>query len=244
VALQEVLRPPSSAGADALLAKTSLTATHQADVLSFAMPFEDRYGGTVVATRWPHSVVELLDQRGEQALDVPWCTLAAVVDIPDLGELLFIATTLSWRLEAEATRERQAVAVTDLDARHRRALPSIIAGDFNADPDAASIRYMRGLQSLQGRSVMYHDAWSVSNPEQAGLTWDARNPKAAKEIDAIVRQPAHRRRLDYVFAGSWHAHPKARAEVVEARLVLDEPVDGIWASDHFGVLVDFDITND
>jgi endonuclease/exonuclease/phosphatase family metal-dependent hydrolase len=168
VALQEVLRPPSRAAAAALLAETSLTVTHQADVLNFAMPFEDRYGGTAVATRWPHRIVELLDQRGEEALDVPWSTLAAVVDIPDLGELLFIATTMSWRLEAEATRERQALAVTDLDARHRRALPSIIAGDLNADPDAASIRYLRGLQSLQGRSVLYHDTWSIAHPGQAG----------------------------------------------------------------------------
>jgi endonuclease/exonuclease/phosphatase family metal-dependent hydrolase len=242
VALQEVLPPPSRAAAAALLAETSLTVTHQADVLNFAMPFEERYGGTAVATRWPHRFVELLDQRGEGALDVPWCTLAVVVDIPDLGELLFIATTMSWRLEAEATRERQALAVTDLDARHRRALPSIIAGDFNADPDAASIRYLRGLQSLQGRSVLYHDAWSIAHPGQAGFTWDARNPRAAEEMHAIVRQPGHRRRLDYVFTGSWHAHPKARAEVVEARLVLDQPVDGVWASDHFGLLVDLDIT--
>ena len=59
---------------------------------------------------------------------------------------------------------------------------------------------------------------------------------------AKVRQPGHRRRLDYVFTGSWHAHPKARAEVIEARLVLDQPVDGVWASDHFGLLVDLDIT--
>ena len=150
VALQEVVRPPSRAAAAALLAETSLMVTHQADVLNFAMPFEDRYGGTVVATRWPHRIVELLDQRGEEALDVPWTTLAAVVEIPDLGELLFIATTMSWRLEAEAVRERQALAVTDLDARHRRALPSIIAGDLNADPDAASIRYLRGLPVLAG----------------------------------------------------------------------------------------------
>jgi endonuclease/exonuclease/phosphatase family metal-dependent hydrolase len=51
VALQEVLRPPSRAAAGALLAKTSLTVTHQADVLNFAMPFEDRYGGTGVVLR-------------------------------------------------------------------------------------------------------------------------------------------------------------------------------------------------
>ncbi|WP_245505946.1 hypothetical protein [Rhizobium sullae] len=50
------------------------------------------------------------------------------------------------------------MAIADLDMRHRRDLPTIIAGDFNAAPDAASIRYLTGRHSLGGRSVVYHDA--------------------------------------------------------------------------------------
>nr|WP_246563174.1 endonuclease/exonuclease/phosphatase family protein [Bradyrhizobium liaoningense] len=96
------------------------------------------------------------------ANDVPWCSLAGTTPIPSEGELLFIAATTSWRLAAESARERQVVALTDLDARHRRTLPTIIAGDFNATPDAASIRYLGGLQSLAGRSVKYHDAWQIA----------------------------------------------------------------------------------
>jgi hypothetical protein len=38
-----------------------------------------------------------------------------------LGELLFIGATSSWRLNAEVSRERQA----------------IVAGDFNASPEVA-----------------------------------------------------------------------------------------------------------
>jgi len=45
-------------------------------------------------------------------------------------------------------------------------LPTIIAGDFSAAPDAASVRFLSGLQSLAGHSVYYHDAWSVSVPGQ------------------------------------------------------------------------------
>src|SRR6266536_2397944 len=69
-----------------------------------------------------------------------------------------LGTTLSWRLSAEAARERQAVALTDLDFRHRGSLPTIIAGDFNAGPDATSIRYLSGLQSINGRSVKYQQS--------------------------------------------------------------------------------------
>jgi hypothetical protein len=44
---------------------------------------------------------------------------------PDVGELLFIVPTTPWQLDASAARERQAVEVTELDARHRTALPTI-----------------------------------------------------------------------------------------------------------------------
>lgn len=247
VALQEVPTGAGPNGLDSLLAGSGLSASHQTDVLRYPMPFADTYGGTAVATRWPHRIVEVLDQRGDGAPDVPWCTLGTEVDVPDLGPVSFIATTFSWRLDAEAVRERQAVAVTDLDARHRADVPTIIAGDLNATADAACVRYLSGQQSLQGRSVCYHDAWRVANPtaaEQDGATWTVDNASAAAEIDAIVRQPAHRRRLDYVFVGSWHAHPRARAEVRAATVVLNAAVDDVWPSDHYGLLVDLDVSVD
>jgi endonuclease/exonuclease/phosphatase family metal-dependent hydrolase len=141
-------------------------------------------------------------------------------------------------------RERQAIAITDLDARHRTSLPTIIAGDFNAGPDAASIRYLTGRQSIAGRSVHYHDAWEIAG-QGPGHTWTVENPNARGEIEQIVRQPRHRRRLDYVFIGSWHAHPQAHCRVRAAALAFDQPTDGLWPSDHFGVVVDVEIgTND
>jgi endonuclease/exonuclease/phosphatase family metal-dependent hydrolase len=236
VSLQEVAN--TSGGhrpLDDLLVGTSLTGTHQSDVMAYTPPFADRYGGTALASRWPHEVVEVMDLRLLDAPDVPWCTLAAIVELP-VGTLLFIATTTSWRLDAEASRERQALAIADLDARHRTALPTMIAGDLNAAPDASSVRFLTGKQSLAGRSVLYHDAWDIAG-DGPGYTWDAANPVAAAEIDQIVRQPGHRRRIDYILLGSWHAHPDASARVRAAEMVFDEsPV-----SDHFGVYAVIDI---
>jgi endonuclease/exonuclease/phosphatase family metal-dependent hydrolase len=241
VALQEVSYPGAGSQLSALLEGTGLTGTHQADVMAYVPPFTDRYGGTAVASRWPHQVVEVWDPRAADAADVPWCTLAVKIPLPEeAGELLFIATTASWRLDAAAARERQALAVTDLDARHRGVLPTIIAGDFNAGPDAASIRYLTGAQSLHDRSVAYHDAWAVAG-DGPGYTWTADNGAARAEMDQIVRQPGYRRRLDYIFVGSWHAHPRAYCRVEAARLVFTDPVDGLWLSDHFGLLAEVEI---
>jgi endonuclease/exonuclease/phosphatase family metal-dependent hydrolase len=241
VSFQEVVKSPEHSQLDELIHDTNLHGTHQADVLRSAPPHADRFGGSAVATRWPHHVEEVLDLRMSDANDVPWCSLAVTVPLPEAGELLFIAATTSWRLAAESARERQVVALTDLDARHRRTLPTIIAGDFNAAPDAASIRYLRGLQSLGGRSAKYHDVWEVAG-EGNGFTWSIDNPNATSEIGMIVRQPHHRRRIDYVFVGSWDAHPNAACEVRAASLAFDQPVDGIWLSDHFGVVADLEIS--
>jgi endonuclease/exonuclease/phosphatase family metal-dependent hydrolase len=243
VAFQEVLHTPRRNQLDELLAGTDLFRTHQAQAMSYTPPFADRYGGNAVATRWPHHVVEVLDLRLADAMDVPWASLALSIALPGEGDVLFIAATASWRLDAESARERQAVALTDLDARHRRELPTIIAGDFNAAPEAASIRYLTGLQSIAGHSAHYHDAWAIAG-NGPGHTWTADNPNASSVIDQIIRQPNHRRRLDYVFIGSWHAHPTAHCQVRAAELAFDQPDNGIWPSDHFGVVVDVEIGND
>jgi endonuclease/exonuclease/phosphatase family metal-dependent hydrolase len=168
IALQEVVQTPERNQLDELLKGMDLHRTHQTQAMATAPPpGVERYGGSAVVTRWPHTVVEVLDLRMAGTLDVPWCTLAVSVPIPGEGDVLFIATTAAWRLDAESARERQVVALADLDARHRTALPTIIAGDFNAAPDAASIRYLTGLASIGGRSVYYHDAWAVAGADPA-----------------------------------------------------------------------------
>jgi ABC-type transport system substrate-binding protein len=133
-------------------------------------------------------------------------------------------------------------------AAAKQKLPAVyincnMAGDFNADPDAASIRYLKGRQSLAGQSVLYHDAWALAG-EGPGYTWSAaENPIASALMDQIVRQPRFRLRIDYVFVGSagFQERPGAHASVQRADLAFNRAVDGIWPSDHFGVLVELDV---
>lgn len=240
IAFQEVMRAPDDNVLDRLLAGLDFHATHQSDLQHGTPPFADRYGGSAIATRWPHHAVEALDMRVAGAADMPWATLAALVPIPQAGEVLFIGATCAWRPAAEAARERQVLAIADLDARHRRDLPTIIAGDFNAGPEAASMRFLTGRQSLDGRSVLYHDAWAVAG-QGPGYTWGEDNPHGKAGAEQIIGQPGYRERFDHVLVGSWDAHPKAHARIRSATLAFDQPIDGIWASDHFGLLVDLDV---
>jgi len=246
VSLQEVVRTDEHDQLEALLRGTDLHGTHQADVLGYPMPWSERFGGTALATRWPHRIVEVLDHRAEADALQPWCTLAAVVEIPDAGEVLFVATTLNASFAGAAAREREAVALTEIDDRHRRDLPTIIAGDLNSVPESSSIRYLTGRQALEGRSAFFHDAWAVAG-EGPGHTWTPENPLVSSLQDVIVRQPGGLPyRIDYVLVGfvQHGAHAGSRCRIEEASVAFDQPVDGVWPSDHFGVLVDVDLGPD
>src|SRR5205814_1072539 len=91
VAFQEVVYTPERNQLDELLKGLNLHSTHQVQVMAGAPPMADRYGGNAVATPWPHRIVEAVDLRQSDAPDVPWCTLAAAISVPDEGEVLFVA---------------------------------------------------------------------------------------------------------------------------------------------------------
>jgi endonuclease/exonuclease/phosphatase family metal-dependent hydrolase len=222
VALQEVRHHQLAE----LVAGTGLRTTHQADVLGAPPPAVERFGGTVAATRWPHRVVEVREHHPAGPDDVHWWTLAVLVAVPGSGELLFVLPTTPWQPDAEPARVRQAAEVAEIDARYRTGLPTVVAGDLNAGPDAASLRVLTD-------GHRFRDPWAEAGTGP-GWTWSVDNPLAAAEIARVLGRSAHRARIDHVLVG-----PGAR--VTAARLVGDEPVDGVWLSDHAGVLVELEL---
>jgi endonuclease/exonuclease/phosphatase family metal-dependent hydrolase len=181
--------------------------------------------GECLASRWPLGEVATLEGA----------VVAEVLAPPPFGPLLAVHHRGTFELPLEHVREQQALAVArfveDLVA-DRPEVPVVLFGDLNADPDAASIRFLTGRQSLDGTSVRYEDAWAATHPGEAGHTFSPRN--------ALVRagqMPLERgRRIDYVMTRSGAHGPLL--DVADCRLIFDQPVDGVWASDHFGVLAD------
>lgn len=194
--------------------------------------------GACLATRWPISSVHALDlQVVPGAVDLPWAATVAVdiVAPAPLGPLLMVHHKPNWQLDREDVREHQAVLaarfVEDIVAA-RPQLPVVLLGDFDAAPDAASIRFWTGRQSLDGLSVRYEDVWEARNHGVEGHTFTPRNP-----LVRAGEMPLERgRRIDHVMVRSGsHGSP---LDVVNCQLVFDEPVDGVWASDHFGMMAD------
>ncbi len=148
------------------------------------------------------------------------------------GGVDVFCTHLSWQLHDAALREREALAlVRFVSERSDPAAPvgPVVAGDFNAEPDSTVIRYLCGLATLDGTSTYLQDAWRLAGDGGPGLTWSNANPHAS-----LDQEPE--RRLDYVFSG-FHG-PAGGGRPVACRVVADAPVEGVWPSDHFGVLAD------
>jgi endonuclease/exonuclease/phosphatase family metal-dependent hydrolase len=202
-------------------------------VRGFSRTAEDGVGGAL-ATRWPHRVVDEIDQRcTPRARSLAWCaTLIVEVDTPD-GRSLVAHHKPSWQFGYEYERERQALAAARALEQHAaHAEHVIVLGDFDATPDAASMLFWRGRRSLDGLSVCYQDAWETVRPTDPGFTFTAANPlvRAGEVATAITR------RIDYILVRAVEHGPTLQVRACD--LVLDQAVGGVWASDHFGVLAD------
>jgi endonuclease/exonuclease/phosphatase family metal-dependent hydrolase len=199
------------------------------------------HAGECLASRWPLGEVTTLDVAvADSAEGLPRATAVAaeVLAPPPIGPLIAVHHRGTYELQLEHVREQQALAtarfVEDL-VSERPDLPVVLLGDLNADSDAASIRFLTGKQSLAGTSVCYEDAWAATHPDAPGHTFSPRNP-----LVRAGQMPLERgRRIDYIMIRS-DAHGPA-LDVAECRLIFDQPVDDLWASDHYGLLADLEL---
>jgi endonuclease/exonuclease/phosphatase family metal-dependent hydrolase len=184
--------------------------------------------GNAIASRWPLSErdVLMLPDTGDGEMR---CALSVTVSAPQpVGSFSVTCTHLHWKFHHSEVRERQVVAACDrvLARRRREGFPPLLIGDFNAEPESAEIRYVTGLQSLRGRSVALLDAWRAAGKGGTGITWSNANDYARLNLEPD-------RRIDYVFAG--FPRRDGIGQITHCRVVCDEPKNGVWPSDHFGV---------
>jgi endonuclease/exonuclease/phosphatase family metal-dependent hydrolase len=190
--------------------------------------------GFSIASRWPVGEVRELDLHLTPRTHGFACgTLVAEIQAPEpLGPLLFGYHNPSWQLDLEYERELQAVAAARFidEFIGGRSIHVVLAADLDADPETASARFWSGRQALEGMSVCYRDAWESAHPGDPGHTFTPDNP-------LVVDWDWPFRRIDYIFVRCGE-HGGPTLEVERCERIFNEPVDGIWASDHFGVVTD------
>jgi hypothetical protein len=140
---------------------TGYHVAHQADREARRKDGTEDGQGVSIASRWPLGAVREVDLNvTPRTGDFAHTTLLAEILAPDpIGPLLFINHLPSWQLTFEHERELQTVAAARFleEFLARRGMHAVLADDLGATPEAASVRFWRGLQSLSGTSVCYRD---------------------------------------------------------------------------------------
>lgn len=234
VGLQEVLE----------LSASDASARNQAQEVAHELGYEVAYSraqtlgpglefGNALLSRFPitsHDTVALAGAETGESRSL----LCARVNAP-FGEVPVFVTHLNWKLHHGSVRLRQLTQIVDeIDARAPVGgpYPPILMGDFNAEPASDEIRWLRGFATLSGRSIFFADAWAYGGDGGPGFTFDRRNPNAARS-----HEPP--RRIDYIFVRGPDA--KLRGEPLATKVVFDQPEDGVWASDHFGLYTELSL---
>jgi endonuclease/exonuclease/phosphatase family metal-dependent hydrolase len=185
--------------------------------------------GNALLSRWPIARNQSAMLHGHKETDEGRVALYVEIDGPR-GRLPVFCTHLNWRYEHSHIRQRQVADLASfVDSMRPRTFPPIVCGEFNAEPGSEEIRMLTGLTICPVEGLAFHDAWVCAGRGGPGHTWDNANPYAR-----AVFEPD--RRIDYILTGSPMAH--AAGHVVDCRVVGNEPVDGVWPSDHHAVLAE------
>ena len=199
--------------------------------------------GISIASRWPVREIHELDlNTTPRCAGFPAATLVAEVQAPaPVGALLFVNHFPHWQLNLEHERELQAVVAARFIEEQVQRAPRqvVVTGDFDADRDAASVRFWSGRQSLGDMSVCYRDAWESAHPDDAGHTFTPESPVVRNEVVKEMRpfRDWPFRRIDYILV-RLGAHGGEALDVKACARIFEKPVDGVWGSDHFGLVAD------
>ncbi|WP_067486447.1 endonuclease/exonuclease/phosphatase family protein [Actinomadura hibisca] len=184
--------------------------------------------GVTIASRWPLREVREADlEVPPRTADSACTTLLAEVDGP--VPLLFANHFPSWRPHLEYEREQQAViAAREVEAMLAgRDLPVVVAGDMDAAPESASMRFWTGRQSLEGTSVCYQDVWEYVRGTAPGHTYTPANPLMDADDWPF-------RRIDYILVRR-NDDGEMPLRVRDCARVFVDPIEGVQASDHYGI---------
>jgi endonuclease/exonuclease/phosphatase family metal-dependent hydrolase len=239
VGLQEVLRlaAPGIAGGSAE------APTDQAAEVAQGLGYQWRFGpasdygnglqfGNAVLSRYPFLEQRCFELPGKESGETR-SVLYTLLESP-AGPLPVFVTHLNWKLHHGSIRLRQvqfiAERIAELAPIDTEALPPVLMGDLNAEPDSDEIRYLRGLHTFEGKSVYFADAWIYGGDGGLGATFDRINRFAA-----LAHEPP--RRIDYIFVRGPDRRLRGEPTRTHLAFCAAAEIDGepIWPSDHFGV---------
>ena len=206
-------------------------------------PYYDRYGhrsGTVILSRFN------LCESGAGFIpeDVTlscYNSCYVVLESDSHRPVIVFSIHGAWRGEREHIREKQFLALNahanELETKYSDRNPIVVfCGDFNAVPDSSSLRFLKGLSSLEGQGTFWIDCWEVVGDGE-GITSDPLSKLGqltAVNCGIMMPHMIPARRIDYTLVKDW-AYGRAGSPLsskIIGNIVGDE---GYTPSDHYGI---------
>lgn len=178
--------------------------------------------------------------------DVPHISIPSpVIRTAKAGREVWLASNhFIWGAENNQFRYKMAMQLSNYAKDNRKENQVFIAGgDFNAEPDEDSIRYLKGKHTQQGdRGTLWLDSFDAKadhverHTQSPALSWVHKT--ADEHFGHLINGYAlPSRRLDYLFSHGWqygqHGQP--------LNYVLVKSSTSVDISDHYGVCVDFSL---
>jgi endonuclease/exonuclease/phosphatase family metal-dependent hydrolase len=192
--------------------------------------------GNAILSRWPITEHASQSLPAGAVADDGRTVLFARVQTPT-GPVPLFTTQLTSTIGHSVVRCQQVASLCRFVAAHTSlGFPPVVTGDLNAEPDADEVRLLGGYKTAPVvPGLVLVDAWRYADPTAPGWTWDRRNP-----FVAATGEPSAR--IDYVLVGL--PASSGAGQVRSVRLIGDQPVHGIWPSDHAGVLAELQPASD
>lgn len=191
---------------------------------------DDWTSGLAIVSRWPILSSGRRDLPNKDGTASAGSASFTAIDGPR-GVIQLFAVVLDYPLDGSATRQTQVRELAEFvdevtSGRH----PTILCGDFNANPDSDEIRMLTGKSETASPGLVFYDAWELAGDGTPGITWSNANPLAA-----IGLYPD--RRFDYVLSAWPRLNGVGHPVHAELLGVTRKPTD-LQLSDHYGVLAD------
>lgn len=148
--------------------------------------------------------------------------------------------------EKSNLRQKEVEILTENIKTYLANAPIVLLGDFNATPDLPEIRFLTAenkfLDILAVKGMTEQPTWDAehnTNIRFSQQDYDARGNRLSGDELLSAWYDRHSRRIDYIFLDSKFV-PK---DVLNAAIFLNTPLNGLFASDHYAVLADIDVSN-
>ena len=185
--------------------------------------------GNAILSRWPIERREVRALPAVEGRDEKRLALGVDVAGPR-GRVRVFSTHLNWRAHDSGIRQQQVAELARFAADMGPSeFAPIVCGDFNAGPASDEIRMLTGETTCPVDGLVFRDAWRQAGDGSPGYTWDNANPYAGATLEPDGR-------IDYIFTSE--PRDRGAGHVTRCMVCANEPIDGVWPSDHFAVMAE------